>query len=102
MLSGQEISFIDSLIIAVTGMAIVMFELVLLAFFIFILSKLLAPFSRKKEAVQTAAGSVSVPGSAGVINCGLEDDEIAAVMTAVCQESGLTPEQINIKSIQVK
>jgi len=95
MLTGQEITLVDSLAIAVIGMAIVMLELGLLAFFIFILSKMLAPFSRKKE-VEKAADQ-----SSSIIYSSLDDDEIAAVMAAVCQESGLAPEQINIKSIQV-
>lgn len=96
MLSGQEIGLMDSLIIAITGMGIVMFELGLLALFVSILSKVLAPFSRKKEAAKAVAETPVVTDS------GLEEDELAAVMTAVCQASGFKPEQISIKSIQFK
>lgn len=101
MLTGQEIGLSDSLIIAVTGMAIVMLELGLLALFVSILSKVLAPFSKKKEASSAAAATAPIP-EPQIIDCGLDDDELAAVMTAVCQETGRSPEQILIKSIEVK
>jgi len=99
MLSGQEISVAESFVIAITGMAIVMLELALLALFVVILSKVLAPLAKAQAEKAEAAAPQPVAETGG---CRLDDDEIAAVMTAICQESGCRPEEIVIKSIVVR
>ena len=99
MLSGQEISVAESFVIAITGMAIVMLELAILALFVVILSKVLAPLAKAQAEKAAAAAPQPVAETGG---CGLDDDEIAAVMTAICRESGRRPEEIVIKSIVVR
>lgn len=101
MLSGQVISAMDSIIISITGLCIVMTELGLLALFVLAMSKVLAPFGQKAEQakkVQTAPNSGQVPSNQ--TNSNEDEDELAAIMAVVCEESGFRPEEIVIKSIQ--
>lgn len=102
MLSGQEIGFADSLIIAVVGLSIVMTELGLLAGFVKVLSKILAPLSRKKSGEEAGSKAQAVSSSASTSDCGLNEDELSAVISAVSMETGLELEQFQIKSIDIK
>ena len=91
MLSGKELSFIDSLLIAASGMAIVMLELILIALMIIVLSKLVRVFNRNKEqeqvpVVKTAAND--------------EVDEVKAVIMSVIACELKTPiENLEFKAI---
>jgi len=97
MLSGEVISFGDSILISITGLAIVMIELGLLSLFVKVMSKVLAPFaSDKKDEKKTAPAPVQPVGNAQTE----QDDVYAAIMAAVCEESGFSPEEFVIKSIQ--
>ena len=49
MLAGQVINFGDAIAISITGMAIVMLELAILAVFIQVMSKILATIVKEKE-----------------------------------------------------
>lgn len=93
MLAGQELSTTQTLLIAVVGMAVVLFELGLLAFFISIFSKLVAskkPAPAKAAAAPAVAAAapqglqvaVTAPGGAPA-----NDEEIAAAIAAVFAES---------------
>lgn len=118
-MSGKELEMFDTLIIAVSGFSVVMIELALLALFVTIMSKVLAPFAGngKKVAVQAAAPAPAAPAVPAApapapspapapvaqpqsfSDFSDVDDEIAAVMAAVIEESGLSPEEIIFKSI---
>ncbi|MCL2699129.1 MAG: OadG family protein [Defluviitaleaceae bacterium] len=94
MLSGQEISFAQSVIISLTGMTIVFVELVLLALIIIVFSKVIRRFSR--EAVQQKP----VPAAVPAVNTAAEaDEEIAVIIGAISEESGLPLEELQIVSI---
>ena len=100
MISGQVVSVADSFIISITGICIVMAELGLLALFVMCMSKVLAPFSRNKEPLQNAAQAVASNGQANQPASSEDEDELAAIMAVVCEESGLNPDEFVIKSIQ--
>lgn len=89
MLSGQELSFVDTLMIAASGMTVVMLELVLIAVMIIIMSKLIRGLSK------TVAEAVPVP----VI---VEDDsEIhGVIMSVISAELQVPLEQLDFKSIK--
>jgi sodium pump decarboxylase gamma subunit len=103
MLSGQQLEFLDTIYISVAGMGIVMFELALLALFVWLLSKVVGSIGKKQiapAAVQTPAPvPTPVPVAAGSV---LSDDEMAAVLTVICEDSGLAPEELVFRSIEVK
>lgn len=97
MLAGQDISFAQSIVISLSGMAIVMLELVLLALVIIALSRIIAKFE-KKDTPQKAVA----PAPAQVVTAihDENDDELAAVMVAVCEESKIPLNEIVFKNIQ--
>ena len=90
MLSGKELSFFDTLLIAVSGMTVVMLELVLIAVMIVIMSRLIRRFGEKPAVLP-----VTVPAAAE------EEDEIHAVLRSVLSEELQIPlEQLEFRSIK--
>lgn len=89
MLTGQELSFADTLMIAVSGMTVVMLELILIAVMIVIMSKLILGWGKK------AAGIVSAP----VVPA--DDSELCGViMSVISAELQMPLEQLDFKSIK--
>lgn len=89
MLSGQELSFTDTLMIAVSGMTVVMIELVLIAVMIVIMSKLIRGLGK------TVTEAVPVPITAE------DDSEIQGViMSVISAELQVPLEQLDFKSIK--
>ncbi len=99
MLVGQTIGAGESLLISLVGMGVVMLELALLALFILCMTKVVTMLSAKKETEvkQTAAAAPAVTEPAG-----FNADEMAAVLACVCAETGRRPEQILIRSVELK
>lgn len=108
MLAGQEITVLDSFIIAITGISIVLIELALLALCVVIISKVVQKinFNNTPKEMPKAQAPTAKP----IVNANTEAissptnedfmDEIAAVMVAVIEESNLNPDEIIFKSIQ--
>lgn len=110
MLAGQAINLGDAVVISITGMAIVMLELAILAIFIQVMSKILATVVKGKEEPKTApAAEKKAPAPAPAIpaaqpaapgfTASEEDDVLAVIMATVLEESGLPMEQIVFQSV---
>lgn len=94
MLSGRELSFFDTLLIAVSGMTVVMLELILIAVMIVVMSKLIRAFGDPERFCKAA---VPTPVSDG----GEEQDEIfAVIMSAVSEELQIPLERLEFRSIK--
>lgn len=113
MLTGQTIGIMDSIYISITGLGIVMAELGLLALFVAVMSKILAPFAKngdaqKAKAPKAAAAAAPAPAPpappqiqpAAIPVQNDTDDVYAAIIAAVCEESGMSPEEFVVTSIQ--
>jgi Na+-transporting methylmalonyl-CoA/oxaloacetate decarboxylase gamma subunit len=104
----------DALIISLTGMLVVMFELMIIALFIVLLSKIIGMFGKKKNntvkdekkavpPVQAPAAQEQQTGtdSSGEIAFeGISSEEAAVIMSAVSAESGTPLDKIKFKSIK--
>lgn len=90
MLTGQVISFGDSVVISLTGLLIVMLELAFLAVFIQIMSRVLAAIVKKKENTVQMQPAPSASE---------DDDELAIIMAAVLEETGWPMEEVVFHSI---
>lgn len=99
MLSGQVIDVGSAIVIAITGIFVVMLELGLLAGFIVILSKVVNKASKKVEPVK-AVTPAPVPAPTQQISMNSEDDDdLAVVMAVVLEECGLEPHEVNFNFI---
>lgn len=113
MLAGQVINFGDAIAISITGMAIVMLELAILAVFIQVMSKILATIVKEKEEPKKAAAPApkaapapaapkaapaAQPAVQGFMSSD-EEDDLAVIMATVLEESGLPMEQVVFQSI---
>lgn len=118
MLAGQAINLGDAVVISITGMAIVMLELAILAVFIQVMSKILATIVKGKEepkkaaapapkaapapaapkAAPAPAAPVPQPAVQGFMSSE-EEDDLAVIMATVLEESGLPMEQVVFRSI---
>ena len=112
MLAGQVINFGDAIAISITGMAIVMLELAILAVFIQVMSKILATIVKEKEEPKKAAAPApkaapapaapkaapAAPAVQGFMSSD-EEDDLAVIMATVLEESGLPMEQVVFQSI---
>lgn len=119
MLVGQEIGMMEALLITVIGMGVVLLALAILALFIKIISSVvgrMAGKGKKKEekaapaakapqaapAVQPApAAPAAQPAPAVSQGNSFTEEEMACVVAAIATESGASPEQLRINSIQV-
>ncbi len=116
MLAGQVINFGDAIAISITGMAIVMLELAILAVFIQVMSKILATIVKEKEepkktaapapkAAPAPAAPKAAPAAPAVqpavqgFMSSDEEDDLAVIMATVLEESGLPMEQVVFQSI---
>jgi len=89
MLSGQELSFVDTLMIAASGMTVVMLELILIAVMIVIMSALIRGLSKKADV------TVPVPVIAE------DDSEIhGVIMSVISAELQVPLEELNFKSLK--
>lgn len=113
MLVGQQLTFTDSIMIAVTGIIIVMFELAMLAVIVMILSKAIRAFENRgkksSEAVEPvktiplpapAAAPVSAPASNGIQLIDTDEPTAAAIMAIVSDQSGIPLENLQFRSIR--
>lgn len=120
MLAGQAIYLGDAVVISITGMAIVMLELAILAIFIQVMSKILAMVVKEKEEPKKApaaapkaapapaapkaaptpvpAAPAMQPAAQGVMGSE-EDDDLAVIMAVVLEESGLPMDQVVFQSV---
>jgi len=112
-----DVSFFDSLIISLTGMLVVMLELIVIAVFIVILSKIIRSFNKKKSdgIDKTAKPDISAQPEKekknekeqlNTKNDGRLDfksvspEEAAVIMAAVSAESGIPLDRTAFKSIK--
>jgi Na+-transporting methylmalonyl-CoA/oxaloacetate decarboxylase gamma subunit len=100
MLAGQEIGLIEVLMITAFGMIVAMAAMVLLWWFVVMLSKAVAwkeskSLGAKSKLVEALPTKENVTGD-GVVS----KAEIAAIIAAVNTKTGLHPSQYKITSIQ--
>ncbi len=106
MIAGQDINVAYAVLISLIGICVVMVELGLLALFVRIMSNVIGNMgSKKQEDVKqgTTKGATPVVQPVAVaapVVVDSSDDEIAAIMTVVLEETGLKPEEIIFKSIK--
>ena len=93
MLAGQEIGFMDVLMITAFGMVVSMAAMVFLWWFVVILSKAVAWRESKDKPVQTPP-EIEITAEDGV-----SEAEIAAIIAAVGTKTGFYPNQYRITSI---
>lgn len=115
MLVGKELTFMDSLMIAATGILIVMLELAMLAVIVLLLSKAVRAFenrgndsSEEAEPVKTiplpapaaAPAPVSAPAVNGIQLIDTDEPTAAAIMAIVSDQSGIPLENLQFRSIR--
>lgn len=116
MLSGQEITFMDGLMISITGILMVFLELLLLAFIVTVVSKAVSAFENKRmkgnveikanvttEAVPVQAGTpLPETESAGSLDLvSVSEEEAALIMAIVSNQSGIPLNKLSFKSIKL-
>ncbi len=120
MLAGQAINLGDAVVISITGMAIVLLELAILAVFIQVMSKILATVVKGKEepkkepapkpapapaAPKAASSAAPAPAAPAIqpaahgLMSSEEDDDLAVIMAVVLEEFGLPMEQVVFQSV---
>ena len=104
MLAGQEIGFLDVLTITAFGMIVSMVAMIMLWWFVVILSKAVAWRESKEKSLSVVDKSgeelpeaILKEESFSVID--VSEAEIAAIIGAVGTGLGLSPDQYKIKSI---
>lgn len=116
MLVGQEITFMDSLMVAITGILIVMLELAMLAVIVLLLSKMVRAFEGKGKktaeveevatiplerssahTIEPAAPAV-VPGAVQLIDT--DEPTAAAIMAIVSDQTGISLDNLQFRSIR--
>ena len=109
-----DVNLGDAFVISLTGMLVVMFELMIIALFIVLLSKVIRVFNKRKQTAEKkeikgpaptppAASAEEQTGtdSSGEISFeGLSSEEAAVIMSAVSAESGTPLDRIKFKSIK--
>ena len=109
-----NVTLSDAFVISLTGMLVVMLELVVIALFIVIISKLIRVFHKPKpendEPVRkrhikpvtvidtTNQQNTSSDGEVSLEN--ISEEETAVIMSAVSAESGMELDRIEFKSIK--
>ena len=109
-----DVTLSDAFVISLTGMLVVMLELIVIAVFIVILSRLIRFF--RKEKPKAVADTTEKPLPKPVIMTdlsqkntkadgelqieGVSEEETAVIMSAVSAESGLELDKLNFKSIK--
>lgn len=111
MLAGKDLSMIDAFTISITGILMVFTELVLLAFAVVIISKVVGAFSKNKKPSKTAdntanSQSHAVPlpetqsrGKIDIIN--VSEEDAAVIMAIVSNKSGIPLNRLVFNSIKL-
>ena len=104
MLAGQEIGFLDTLMITAFGMIISMVAMILLWWFVVILSKAVAWKESKEKPLKVVDKSKEGLSEAilkeeSFSAMDVSEAEIASIIGAVGASLGLSPDQYKIKSI---
>ncbi|MFY9198313.1 MAG: OadG family protein [Acutalibacteraceae bacterium] len=111
MLAGKDLSMIDALTISLTGILMVFTELVLLAFAVVIISKVVGAFSKGKNSSKTTdnttnskSDAVPLPetqsrGEIDLIDVSQED--AAVIMAIVSNKSGIPLNRLVFNSIKL-
>lgn len=86
----------EQLLVSLMGIATVFLCLIVLALAIMLVSKLIGGLGigEKKAAAAPAAAAAAAPAPA------MDEEGMAVVMAAVCEETGLPIDQIRIKNVQ--
>lgn len=86
----------EQLLVSLMGLATVFLCLIVLAVAIMLVSKLIGGLGigEKKAAAAPAAAAAAAPAPA------MDEEGMAVVMAAVCEETGLPIDQIRIKNVQ--
>lgn len=95
MLTGQTLTMMDALLISISGMAIVMLELVLIACMILIMAKVVGGIKAKDTTPAAPAVAPPVAPPAGD-----EEEMHAVVMAVISHEMQVPLDQLNFKSIR--
>lgn len=84
----------EQLLVALMGLAVVFLCLIVLAVAVMIISKIMSGVggSAKKAAPAPVAAAPAAPA--------LDEESMAVVMAAVCEDCGLPLDQVRIKSVQ--
>ncbi len=103
MIADMPIDVPYAILIALIGISVVMVELGLLAGFVTVLSKIIDKGTAKPAEVKPVAKAAPVaPVAQAVAPVAVSgnDDEIAAIMTVVLEETGFNPNEVVFKSIK--
>ena len=107
-----NVSLGDAFIISLTGMLVVMLELIIIAIFIVILSRIIRSFNKNKDSGNTEEKTArtvqkinpdeqkKTNGSGEVRADEVSEEELAIIMSAVSAQSGLPLEKMKFKSIK--
>ena len=109
-----DVSLTDAFVISLTGMLVVMLELLVIALFIIIISGLIRIFHKPKPEktqqqkrkipkpvrVKTDAAQQNTKANGEITLEGLSEEETAVIMSAVSAECGLGLDKIEFKSIR--
>jgi len=109
-----DVTLSDAFVISITGMLVVMLELIVIAVFIVILSRLIRffkkekpktapqipekPFPKPVKMVDLSQVNTKADGELKLEN--VSEEETAIIMSAVSAQSGLELDKINFKSIK--
>ena len=109
-----DVTLSDAFVISLTGMLVVMLELLVIAVFIVILSRLIRVFKKEKPKAVTEPEQKPFPKPVRMADLsqlntktdgelkleGVSEEETAAIMSAVSAESGIELDKIRFKSIK--
>ena len=118
MLVGQEIGFTEVVMISLFGMAVATIAIILLMFFVIILSNIVqgkgTALAARKTVLPTQAVTAAVSSSVQAVHAAapaaspqpvtqahleITEEEIAAISASLCAETGMSPNQFRIVSI---
>lgn len=109
-----DVTLSDAFVISLTGMLVVMLELIVIAVFIVILSRLIRFFRKEKPETVTDVTEKPLPKPVIMSDLsqkntrtdgelkieGVSEEETAIIMSAVSAESGIELDKLNFKSIK--
>ncbi|MBO4339414.1 MAG: OadG family protein [Clostridiales bacterium] len=109
-----DVTLSDAFVISLTGMLVVMLELIVIAVFILILSRLIRFFGKDKPKAVAPSAEKPFPKPVKMLDLsqkntksdgelkleGVNEEETAIIMSAVSAQSGKELDKINFKSIR--
>jgi hypothetical protein len=105
MLVGQNIGPMEVLMITLFGMVVATIAVILMMFFVMLLSRIFSGLGKNAAAQKAVPGNGSltngVLANTAIAN-NISEEEIAAITAAVCAESGLLPGKFRIVSISAR